>query len=217
MKVLITGASGDIGKAIAEKFLKEGHEVVGLDLLPSRIEHARYVHYVADVRGDLPSVEGVNVLVTAAGVQTNDDSAIEVNLKGVIRTMEKYAYQDAIRAVVNIASASAANGAEFPFYVASKGGVVSYTKNAALRLAPFGATANCLSPGGVLTASNDPVLKDDNLFREALSESLLGKWATVEEIADWTYFLAVNNRSMTGENIVVDNGEMMKSHFVWPK
>lgn len=217
MKALITGASGDIGKAISEKFLSMGFEVVGLDLLPSRIEREGYTHIVADVRGDLPEIEDVNVVVTAAGVQSQGMDAIEVNLKGVIRVVEKYAFQTGIRAVVNVASASARTGSEFPIYSASKGGVVTYTKNVALRLAPYGATANSLSPGGVMTSSNDPVIKDPALFRAALAESLLGRWAAPEEIAEWAYFLAVVNRSMTGEDVLVDNGEMLKSDFIWPR
>ena len=40
MKVLITGASGDIGRAIAEKYLAEGHEVIGLDVRPSELKGA---------------------------------------------------------------------------------------------------------------------------------------------------------------------------------
>ena len=216
MKAVITGASGGIGRAVAAKFLSCGYEVVGIDVAPAAIMEDRYTHILADVTGDLPEIEDVNVLVTAAGVQSEGMDAIEVNLKGVIRVVEKYAFTPAIRAVVNIASASARNGAEFPIYSASKGGVVTYTKNLALRLAPFGATANTLSPGGVMTSSNDPVIKDDALFRAALSESLLGKWAEPEEIAEWTYFLAAVNKSMTGEDILVDNGEMVKSHFVWP-
>ena len=217
MKALITGAAGGIGSAIARKFLSCGYEVVGIDVQPSAISEAGYTHLIADVTGELPEVEGVNVLVTAAGVQSEDEDAIDVNLKGVIRTVEKYAFTPAIRSVVNVASASARNGAEFPHYSASKGGVVTYTKNAALRLAPFGATCNSLSPGGVMTSSNDPVIRDSKLFREALAESLLGKWAAPEEIAEWVYFLAAVNRSMTGEDLLVDNGEMLKSHFVWPK
>ncbi len=217
MKALITGASGDIGSAIAKKFLSCGYEVVGIDVAPAALKDEHYIHYIADVTGALPDVTDVNVLITAAGVQSEGMDSIDVNLKGVIRTVEKYAFKPAIRAVVNVASASARTGSEFPIYTASKGGVVTYTKNLALRLAPYGATANTLSPGGVMTSSNDPVIKDEKLFSEALAESLLGKWAEPEEIAEWAYFLAAVNKSMTGEDVLVDNGEAIKSNFVWPK
>ena len=217
MKALITGASGGIGRAITKKFLSCGYEVVGIDVAAANISDPHYTHYQNDVLGTLPEIKDVSVLITAAGVQSEGEDAIDVNLKGVVRVVEKYAFNPAIRAVVNVASASARNGSEFALYAASKGGVVTYTKNVALRLAPYGATANTLSPGGVMTSSNDPVTKDPVLFREALAESLLGRWAEPEEIAEWVYFLAVVNRSMTGEDVLVDNGEMLKSKFVWPK
>ena len=41
------------------------------------------------------------------------------------------------------------------------------------------------------------------------------KWATVEEMAEWTYFLAVVNQSMTAQDILIDNGEIAKANFVW--
>ena len=216
MKVLITGASGDIGSAIARKFLTCGYEVVGIDVKPTRIEQSGYRHLIASVTEELPEVDNVNVLITAAGVQSEED-AIEINLNGTIRTVEKYAFTPAVRSVLTIASASASNGAEFPLYAASKGGVVTYTKNAALRLAAYGATCNSLSPGGVMTSSNDPVIRNEALFQKALAENLFGRWADPQEIAEWAYFLTVVNKSMTGEDVLVDCGEMLKSNFIWPK
>ena len=44
MKVLITGTSQGIGKAIAELFLNKGHEVIGIDRQENRIEHSAYTH-----------------------------------------------------------------------------------------------------------------------------------------------------------------------------
>ena len=215
MKVIVTGATKGIGRATALKFLESGHEVVGIDVLPASINHKCYTHEICDVRGALPSIDGANVVITSAGIQLPDEDTIDVNLKGTINTVEKYAFQPAIKSVVTIASASGRNGAEFPLYSASKGGVIAYTKNVALRLAKYGATANSLSPGGVKTSVNDVIMNDAKLFKAALDESLLGKWAEPEEIADWAYFLTVVNKSMTGEDILVDNGEILKSNFIW--
>ena len=39
--------------------------------------------------------------------------------------------------------------------------------------------------------------------------------STVEEMAEWTYFLAVVNQSMTAQDILIDNGEIAKANFVW--
>ena len=46
MRVLITGTSGGIGAACVQRFLDEGHEVVGFDLLPAAVEHERYHHLI---------------------------------------------------------------------------------------------------------------------------------------------------------------------------
>ena len=215
MKVLITGTSNGIGKAIAKKFLDCGHEVFGFDVQSASIVNPHYKHFVTDVfDGDLPELNGVEILVNNAGVQDSGRD-IEVNLKGSIRITEKYALQKNIRSVLFIASASARTGAEFPEYAASKGGTVAYMKNVALRVAQYGATANSLSPGGVKTAMNERVMNDASLWKKIMNETLIPKWAEVEEIAEWAYFMTVVNRSMTAQDILVDNGEEAKANFIW--
>ena len=215
MKILITGTSQGIGKAIAERFLTAGHDVIGVDRQAASIENAAYTHYECDVRDKehLPVIEGVEILVNNAGTQNEDD--IDINLKALIHITEKYGVQPAIRSVLNIGSASAHTGAEFPEYCASKGGVLAYTKNVAMRVAKYGATCNSLDPGGVLTPLNQCVIDDPELWAQIMDETPLKKWATPEEIAEWAYFLTVTNTFCTGQSILVDGGESINYHFVW--
>ncbi len=215
MKVLITGTSQGIGKAIAERFLMEGHAVIGIDRQRKSIKNDNYTHYECDVRDKehLPEIDGVEILINNAGTQNEED--IDINLKALIYITEKYGIHPKIKSVLNIGSASGHTGAEFPEYCASKGGVLAYTKNIAMRIAPFGATCNSLDPGGVLTPLNECVMNDPVLWEQIMNETPLKKWATPEEIAEWAYFLTVTNTFCTGQNILVDGGESINYHFIW--
>ena len=217
MNIVITGASRGIGKTVAERFLALGHRVFGIDLLPSSVENERYVHALADVRKPetLPEIPDAAILFINAGTQNGEDD-IKTNLVGAMNVAEKYAPSPALRAVLFNASASAITGQEFPAYAASKAGVVGYMKNLAIKLAPRGVTVNAISPGGVLTESNDPVTKDPALWQKIMEVTPLKKWATTDEIADWVIFLTLTNRSMSGQNLLIDNGEKdLNSTFVW--
>ena len=215
MKILITGTSQGIGKAIAEIFLQKGHTVFGIDKNEGTIENPQYTHYICDICNytALPHIEGVEILVNNAGVQNGND--IDVNLKALIHITEKYGVQEKIRSILNIGSSSAHTGSEFPQYCASKGGVVAYTKNVALRVAAYGATCNSLDPGGVLTPLNDCVINDPELWDQIMEQTPLKKWATPEDIAQWAYFLTAVNNFCTGQSIVVDGGESINSRFIW--
>ena len=215
MRVLITGTSQGIGKAVAELFLKRGHEVIGIDRQPASIISGGYTHFTKDLREreKLPALSGIEILINNAGTQNEDD--IEINLKSLIYVTERYGINESIRSILNIGSASGHTGAEFPEYCASKGGVIAYTKNTALRVAKFGATCNSLDPGGVITPLNECVINDSELWSEIMDETPLKRWATAEEIAEWAYFLTVENKFCTGQSIVVDGGESINFNFVW--
>ena len=224
-RVIISGTSRGIGKAVAELFasVRDDHnnlmyDVFGIDKNPveseSLIHAPNYHHYIADVRDTLPDIEFPEIVIANAGTQ-EDDESIDVNLVGLINFCEAYADQPCIQAVCTVASASAHSGAEFPRYTASKGGVVAYTKNLALRVAKYGAVCNSISPGGVYTPINEHIVQDKNKLDAVLNEAILHRWASAEEIAQWIYFITAVNKSATAQDFLVDNGEMAKSNFIW--
>jgi len=219
MNVLITGTSRGIGREIAAYFLEQEHRVFGIDKRACSITDPSYRHFVFDIRdaegAAVPGLELLpDILINCAGVQDEDD--IDVNLKGTIAMTERYGIHPGIRAVLMIGSASAHTGSEFPAYAASKGGVLSYAKNVALRIAPYGAVCNSLDLGGVKTQSNLPVTEDPVLWAKIMARTPLKRWMSEREAAEWAYFLTVTNRFCTGQNILVDGLEAGDAHFIWP-
>ena len=220
---VITGGSSGIGLHAARALRGRGLNVYELS---RRAENAEpgVTHLQADVTdeaqvnaavAEILRREGrIDILINNAGVQDSGRD-IEINLMRTIRITEKYAIATPrIRAVVMVGSASAHTGSEFPEYAASKGGLLTYTKNAALRLAPR-AVCNSIDPGGVLTDLNRPVMEDPELWNQIMALTPLRRWATPEEIAEWIYFVGVRNRFMTGQNLLIDGGEAGDAHFVW--
>lgn len=221
MKILITGSSYGIGFATAKLFLEKGFEVVGLDKEPTTLLNPNYKHYICDVsiKNQYPNIKDIDILFVNAGSQGTEDD-IKNNLYSAIYTIEKYGDQKSIKSILFNASVSAHNGAEFPYYVVSKGGMLPYMKQIAAKVAKNGATCNSISCGGVITDLNNPVINDENLWQDIMKVTPLKKWASANEIAEWVYFLTVINKSATGEDFIIDNGEMTLSstlNFIWPK
>ena len=152
-RILITGATSGIGRATAlrlaapdTKIIITGRRLDRLNALSKEItaKGAECEVLNFDVRSEhectkhLRPLGYVDVLINNAGTQNEND--IDVNLKALIHITEKYGVQEKIHSILSIGSASAHTGAEFPEYCASKGGVLAYTKNVALRVAEYGAT-----------------------------------------------------------------------------
>lgn len=220
MKVLITGTSSGIGKAAAELFLANGHEVYGIDVGIDTINHPKYTHWTGDVSLEmsLPVIgkcgfEGFDIIVNNAAT-ANEHSAIAVNLGGYINVAETYAFQPNIKCVINVGSISGRDGLDRPRYSASQGGRIAYTKNLAIRLGKkYRARVNCVSFGAVLTGLEPSLYKDPELVQAVANENILKKWITPEEAAKWIYFVAVEDTCCTGQDILIDNGE--EANYNW--
>lgn len=143
------------------------------------------------------------------------DRVISVNLKGyfvctllVARQMMKQKRGK----IINISSIAAdTTMAGQSAYVASKGGVNSFTRAAAIDLAPYHINVNTIAPG----STDTPMLKmepDDLEKRKA--KIPLGKLARPEDIAAVALFLASEDSDhVTGSTIVVDGGEVINRTY----
>lgn len=217
MKVLITGTSNGIGNAIANKFLKEGHNVIGIDRLEQTKEqenNPNFIFYKLDIieKDKFPNINDVEIIINNAG-SLIEEEALNNKLMGAYYITEKYAFQPNIKSVVNISSNSAHFGIEFPLYVMANSAIIGYTKNLTKRLAQYGATVNSVSPGYVDTTL-EKHLKDLKLDEEIYKHYLLKHIQKPQEIAELVYYLTIVNKSITGQDILMDCGESLASEFV---
>jgi NAD(P)-dependent dehydrogenase (short-subunit alcohol dehydrogenase family) len=110
--------------------------------------------------------------------------------------------------IINISSTLGVVGlANRTPYAASKGAVSLMTKAMALEFAPFGITCNAICPGPFLTEMNLPVADSEQVKRDILGATALGRWGRLEEIQGAAIFLASDAASyVTGSLLMVDGG-----------
>lgn len=215
LKVLITGTSSGVGKATAERFLNEGYIVYGIDIKDSSINHENYTHYKSDVRNvdELPEINDINILINNAG-SIKEEEALDTNIKGYINVAEKYCFQPNIKSVVMVGSGCSVTGVDLPFYCASNGARNSYTINLANRLGELYKIPVNLVGLELVETDFDGLFEKPHLVEEVKKLTLLERSMKLEDASEWIYFLAVKNKNMTGQCIMVDNGESIKHHFV---
>lgn len=214
-KVLITGTSSGIGRATALKFLSNGYEVYGIDILPKSIVADNYKHFKRDVSKPdmLPNIKDFRIIVNNAGT-IKEDKAIAVNLEGYINIVEKYVNENT-KCLINVASISGHVGLDTMRYAASQGGRLALTKHLAITLGKkYKTRVVSISPGAVMSDLEPDLYENAELVKAVADENLLKKWIKPEEIAEWIYFVAVVDKSMTGQDILIDNGEVANYNFI---
>ena len=238
---VITGTASGIGAESARLFEHEGATVVGIDLDAEQAVGALTI--AADVADEeqvraamATTVEEygrIDVLMNNAGINPTDDESVintsleswqrvqDVNLRGVFLCC-KHAIPHMLAAgggsVINVASFVAVMGAAVSqgSYTASKGAVLSLSRELGVEFAARGVRVNALCPGPV----NTPLLKelfakDPERAAKRLVHVPMGRFGEPEEIAAAALFLASDESSfVTASSFMADGG--LSSAYVTP-
>ena len=236
-KVLITGATGGIGKALVSKFssldaniLATGTKNEKLDLLKKEFpninilkfdisEHPKIEEFIENVFSQLT---GLDVLINNAGVNldnlslrmTNEQwkKVIDINL-GSTFLLTKHAIKKMLKnkygRIVNITSIVGHTGnLGQANYAASKAGIVGMSKSLAIEYAKKNITINCVSPGFIQTKMTDNIL--ENIKAVLTSKIPMSRLGSGEDVANTVAFLSSDAASyITGETIHVNGGMYM--------
>jgi len=236
-KILITGATGGIGKALVKKFLllegnvlATGTKIEKLDALKKEFpkvnilkfdisEHSKIEEFIENVSSQLT---GLDVLVNNAGINMDNLSlrmkdeewkkVIDVNL-GSTFFLCKYAIKKMLKnkygRIVNITSIVGHTGnLGQSNYAASKAAIVAMSKSLAIEYAKKNITINCVSPGFIQSKMTDNIV--ESIKAVLTSRIPMSKLGTGEDVSNTVAFLSSNAASyITGETIHVNGGMYM--------
>jgi NAD(P)-dependent dehydrogenase (short-subunit alcohol dehydrogenase family) len=218
--VVVTGAASGLGLAIAQAAQAEGAEIMALDRVAAPFENSRICD-IADeeqVKQALSGLSRLDAAVNSAGIarraKTDEtdmadfDAVMNVNVRGAF-LVSKYVLP-LLRgnggSILHLSSGVATTGTRNrAAYTASKGAILSLTRNMALDYAGDKVRVNCLCPGFV----NTPLLASLPPERRARLTALhpLGRMGEPEDIAHMALFLISDQASwITGQAIAVDGG-----------
>ena len=230
---IVTGAASGIGAETVRRFKEEGASVVGVDLHDrSQGVDLALACDVADedaVRGMFEAVraeyDSIDVLFNNAGISPPEDASVletetavwdrvqDVNVKSVFFCC-KYGIPHLLEtgggSVINTASFVAVMGAATSqiAYTASKGAVLSLSRELGVEFARRGVRVNALCPGPVSTPLlNELFATDPEKAARRLVHLPMGRFAEAVEIANAALFLASDEASyITASTFLVDGG-----------
>jgi 3-oxoacyl-[acyl-carrier protein] reductase len=228
-RVVVTGASGDLGRAVVEACVARGDEVVAqVHSRPCGAVPRTEVRVdlcaeggVAELFSRIPAAwDGIDLLVNCVGGArpipieklTPADWHACLQLNAQVPLLVIQAALDLLErargAVVNLSSVVAFTGGAFgPHYAAAKAAVVGLTYSAARDLGPRGIRVNCVAPGPVASAMTDAL--DDAVIDGLIATTALRRVVTPAEVADTVLWLG-DASAVTGQTVVVDGGRVLR-------
>ena len=237
-RVLVTGASGGIGGAIARGLHGAGAQVVLsgtrtdlLNVLSDELGDGAHVLTAALgvegaeeklIKESIDALGSVDILVNNAGI-TRDmlsmrlsdkdwEEVLDINLSSVFRLCRATVpvmMKNRWGRIINITSIVGITGnAGQANYAASKAGMIGMTKSIAQEVAPRGITANCIAPGFIATAMTEDL-------SDLIKEKLLGaiparRLGKPDDIVGAAIYLASEESAyLTGQTLHINGGMAM--------
>ena len=235
--IIITGASGGIGKSIIEKLNDAGANILASGTKTEKLEELKNkFNNIKILKFDISQSEkieefvenasnelgGVDCIINNAGI-TQDNLAIRMSLeewKKVIDInltstflMSKFSIKKMLKnkkgKVINITSVVGHTGNLGQVnYTASKAGIIAMSKSLALEYAKKNININCISPGFIKTAMTDKI---DEKFKDIIIQKIpSARLGEPEDIANAVLFLASSHSDyINGETLHVNGGMYM--------
>ena len=232
-KVLITGSTQGIGKALAAAFVKNGYEVIvhcSKDMEKAeRIRQEIGAHQAVvcdlsnmdEVSGLYAKTGAVDCLILNASVQykecwmdiTDDtfDKQFDVNVRSTLKLIQGYypaMKEKGFGRIVTIGSVNQyRNHPELSLYSATKCAVMKLVQVIAKQVAPFGVTVNNVAPGAIATPRNESVYNDDEQRKAVETVIPMGRFGAPEDCTGAVLMLCSEQGAyITGTDIVIDGG-----------
>lgn len=228
--VIVTGASGGIGKDLANQFADKGYIVIAVDIIEHDFAHKNIYFKKADLssESDIQEVfkfaktkfNAVHILINNGAISNFSkpileietcefDEVININLRASFICCKEFVKANAgedFGRIINISSTrNHQNEADWEAYGASKGGIISLTNSLCVSLSNTKITVNAISPGWIQT-------KDyENLSISDHAQHPSGRVGKPSDITRACLFLADElNDFINGANLIIDGGMTKK-------
>ena len=231
-KAFVTAAGQGIGKAIADKFVNFGSEVLAVDINDALLTKLNvYKSLCLDVRDTKAINKAIkdfepDILINCAGIvhsgtilvskEEEFDQAIDLNIKPMYSTIKAVIpimQKKGSGSIINIGSvvSSVIGAPNRCIYGLSKAAVIGLTKSVAVDFVKEGIRCNCICPGTVDTPSLHERLEATGNYENAMNDFVnrqpMGRLGLADEIADLAVYLASDeSKFVTGQEHIIDGG-----------